>query len=39
MSGTTEPSGATAIRPFRVEIRDDALEDLRRRIADDAAAR
>ena len=33
MSATTEPSGATAIRPFRVEVPEDALEDLRRRIA------
>ena len=33
MSVTTEESGATAIRPFRVDIPDEALEDLRRRIA------
>jgi pimeloyl-ACP methyl ester carboxylesterase len=32
MSVTTEKSGA-AIRPFHVDIPDDALEDLRRRIA------
>ena len=30
MSVTTE---ATAIRPFQVDVPDDALEDLRRRIA------
>ena len=33
MSVTTETSGAAAIRPFHVDIPDDALEDLRRRIA------
>src|SRR5580704_8178998 len=33
MSVTTEPPDATAIRPFRVDIPDEALEDLRRRIA------
>jgi pimeloyl-ACP methyl ester carboxylesterase len=33
MSATTETSGATAIRPFRVDIPDEALDDLRRRIA------
>jgi pimeloyl-ACP methyl ester carboxylesterase len=33
MSLTTEPSGATAIRPFRVDVPDEALEDLRRRVA------
>jgi pimeloyl-ACP methyl ester carboxylesterase len=33
MSGTTEQSGDAAIRPFRVEIPDEALEDLGRRIA------
>jgi pimeloyl-ACP methyl ester carboxylesterase len=33
MSVTTEQSGATAIRPFRVDVPDQALEDLRRRIA------
>ena len=33
MSVTAEPSGATAIRPFHVDIPDEALEDLRRRIA------
>jgi pimeloyl-ACP methyl ester carboxylesterase len=33
MSATTEKSAATAIRPFRVDIPDEALEDLRRRIA------
>jgi pimeloyl-ACP methyl ester carboxylesterase len=33
MSVTTEKSGATAIRPFHVDIPDEALEDLRRRIA------
>jgi pimeloyl-ACP methyl ester carboxylesterase len=32
MSVTTEPPDATAIRPFRVDIPDEALEDLRRRI-------
>src|SRR6201994_2223475 len=33
MSATTEPSSATAIRSFHVEFPEDALEDLRRRIA------
>jgi pimeloyl-ACP methyl ester carboxylesterase len=33
MSATTEQSGATAIRPFHVDIPDEALGDLRRRIA------
>jgi pimeloyl-ACP methyl ester carboxylesterase len=33
MSVTTEKSGATAVRPFHVDISDEALEDLRRRIA------
>jgi pimeloyl-ACP methyl ester carboxylesterase len=33
MSATTEQSGATAIRPFHVDIPDEALDDLRRRIA------
>jgi hypothetical protein len=33
MSVTTQQPGATAIRPFQVEISDQALEDLRRRIA------
>ena len=33
MSATTEPSGATAIRSFQVEFPEDALEDMRRRIA------
>ena len=33
MSLTTEKSGAAAIRPFHVDIPDNALEDLRRRIA------
>ena len=33
MSATTEQSGATAIRPFHVDVPDEALEDLRRRIA------
>ena len=33
MSVTTEKSGASAIRAFRVDIPDEALEDLRRRIA------
>jgi pimeloyl-ACP methyl ester carboxylesterase len=33
MSATTEKSGATAIRPFRVDVPDEALQDLRRRIA------
>ncbi len=33
MSVTTEKSGATAIRPFHVDIPDEAFEDLRRRLA------
>ena len=34
MSVTTQnPPGATAIRPFRVTVPDEALADLRRRIA------
>jgi pimeloyl-ACP methyl ester carboxylesterase len=33
MTATTETSAATAIRPFRVEIPEQALADLRRRIA------
>jgi Epoxide hydrolase N terminus len=33
MSVTTETSGAAAIRPFEVDIPEEALEDLRRRIA------
>jgi pimeloyl-ACP methyl ester carboxylesterase len=33
MSVTAEKSGATAIRPFHVEFPNEALEDLRRRIA------
>ena len=33
MSATTKQSGATAIRSFQVEFPEDALEDLRRRIA------
>ncbi len=33
MSATTEKSGAAAISPFHVDIPDEALEDLRRRIA------
>src|SRR5262245_5674109 len=33
MSATTEKSGATAIRPFRVDIPEEALEDLGRRVA------
>ncbi|HEY6526829.1 MAG TPA: epoxide hydrolase [Solirubrobacteraceae bacterium] len=33
MSSTTEPSGATAIRSFHVEFPEDALEDLRSRVA------
>jgi pimeloyl-ACP methyl ester carboxylesterase len=33
MSLTTQTSGATAIRPFHVDIADEALKDLRRRIA------
>jgi pimeloyl-ACP methyl ester carboxylesterase len=32
MSATTEKSGSTAIRPFHVDIPDEALDDLRRRI-------
>ena len=35
MSVTTEQqAGATAIREFRVEFPDEAVDDLRRRIAD-----
>jgi pimeloyl-ACP methyl ester carboxylesterase len=34
MSVTTDQSGATAIRPFQVDIPDDAVADLRRRIGD-----
>jgi hypothetical protein len=34
MAGRTENSaGATAIRPFRIDIPDQALDDLRRRLA------
>jgi pimeloyl-ACP methyl ester carboxylesterase len=33
MSATTERPVATAIRPFRIDISDDALDDLRRRIS------
>jgi pimeloyl-ACP methyl ester carboxylesterase len=33
MSVTTEQQGATAIRPFHVDVPDEALEDLRRRIS------
>ena len=33
MSATTETSGATAIHPFHVDIHNEALEDLRRRVA------
>jgi pimeloyl-ACP methyl ester carboxylesterase len=33
MPVTTEKSGATAIRPFRVDFPEEALEDLRRRLA------
>ena len=33
MSVTTEKSGATAVRPFHVDISDEALEDLHGRIA------
>ena len=33
MSVTPERSGGSAIRAFRVDIPDEALEDLRRRIA------
>jgi pimeloyl-ACP methyl ester carboxylesterase len=33
MSATSEESGATGVRPFRVEVPNEALEDLRRRIA------
>ena len=33
MSATTEPSPATAVRAFHVDVPDEALEDLRRRIA------
>ncbi|MGO9488698.1 MAG: epoxide hydrolase family protein [Solirubrobacteraceae bacterium] len=32
MSATTGPAGATAVRPFHVDIPEEALEDLRRRI-------
>jgi hypothetical protein len=32
MSATTEKSGAAAISPFHVDVPDEALEDLRRRI-------
>jgi hypothetical protein len=32
MSATADQSGATAIRPFHVDVPDDTLEDLRRRI-------
>ncbi len=32
MSVTTEKSGTTAMRPFRVDIPEEALEDLRRRV-------
>jgi pimeloyl-ACP methyl ester carboxylesterase len=34
MSAAAEKSGATSIRPFHVDIPEEALEDLRRRIAD-----
>jgi pimeloyl-ACP methyl ester carboxylesterase len=34
MSATATQSGASAVRPFHVEVSDDSLEDLRRRIAD-----
>ncbi len=34
MSVTTEKSGAAAVRPFRVEVPEGALEDLRRRVAE-----
>jgi pimeloyl-ACP methyl ester carboxylesterase len=33
MSITAETAGATAIRPFHVDVREEALTDLRRRIA------
>ena len=33
MSATTETSAAAAIRPFRVDIPDEAVADLRRRVA------
>jgi pimeloyl-ACP methyl ester carboxylesterase len=33
MSATAEKSSATAIHPFRVEVSDEALTDLRRRVA------
>jgi pimeloyl-ACP methyl ester carboxylesterase len=34
MSATTDrPAGATAIRPFRIDFPDEALDDLRRRIS------
>jgi hypothetical protein len=30
---SAQPAGATAVRPFHVDIPDEALEELRRRIA------
>src|SRR5690242_14328801 len=33
MPATTQTSGATAIRPFHIDIPDAALEDLRHRLA------
>ena len=33
MSATAMPAGATAIRPFRVDVPQAELDDLRRRIA------
>ena len=33
MSATSEQSGGIAIRPFHIDVPDEALEDLRRRIA------
>jgi pimeloyl-ACP methyl ester carboxylesterase len=33
MSATTETLGATVIRPFHIDTSDEALEDLRRRVA------
>jgi len=33
MPATTEQSGATAVRPFHVDVSNEALEELRRRIA------
>ena len=33
MSSTSEQSGAAAVRPFHVDVPEEALEDLRRRIA------